>query len=109
MLRALPIAAIWVVTLAAAGLAVAFNPWWWLLALALAALAALGTWDLLQTRHTLLRTYPILAHARWLAEALRPEIRRGQAATAQRKPSLPTMPGPRGRPRRPLLADPCGS
>ena len=75
MLRALPIAAIWVVALAVATLAVVFSPWWWLLAVLLAAVAALGTWDLLQTRHTLLRVYPVIAHARWLAEALRPEIR----------------------------------
>ncbi|EHB44713.1 Glutamate synthase (NADPH) [Mycolicibacterium rhodesiae JS60] len=75
MLRALPVAAVWVVALAVAGLSLTFSPWWWLLAAPLVAVAALGTWDLLQTKHTLLRTYPILAHVRWLAEALRPEIR----------------------------------
>ncbi|AKK28246.1 FMN-binding glutamate synthase family protein [Mycobacterium sp. EPa45] len=75
MLRALAVAAVWVVALAVAGLAFVFDPWWWLLAAPVAAAAALGTWDLLQTRHTLLRSYPVIAHARWLAEALRPEIR----------------------------------
>lgn len=75
MLRALAVAAVWVVALAVSGLAFLFSPWWWLLAAPLVAIAALGTWDLLQTRHTLLRSYPVLAHARWLAEALRPEIR----------------------------------
>ncbi|KAA0109471.1 FMN-binding glutamate synthase family protein [Mycolicibacterium sp. P1-5] len=75
MLRALAVAAVWVVALAVAGLAFAFSPWWWLLAAPLAAVAALGTYDLLQTRHTLQRSYPVIAHARWLAEALRPEIR----------------------------------
>ncbi|APE14607.1 FMN-binding glutamate synthase family protein [Mycobacterium sp. WY10] len=75
MLRALAVAAVWVVALAVSGLAFLFSPWWWLLAAPLLAIAALGTWDLLQTRHTLLRSYPVLAHARWLAEALRPEIR----------------------------------
>lgn len=75
MLRALSIAAVWVVALAAAALALAVAPWWWLLAVVLSAVAGLGTWDLLQTRHTLLRSYPVLAHSRWLAEALRPEIR----------------------------------
>jgi len=40
-----------------------------------AALAALGTRDLLQRRHNLLRNYPLLAHFRWLFEAIRPEIR----------------------------------
>ncbi|WP_431236307.1 FMN-binding glutamate synthase family protein [Mycolicibacterium aichiense] len=75
MLRALAVTSLWVVALATAGLALAVSPWWWLIAAPLAAIAALGTWDLLQTRHTLLRSYPVLAHARWLAEALRPEIR----------------------------------
>src|SRR6478735_4995173 len=75
MLRALAVAAVWVVALAVAGLVLALSPWWWLLAAPLAAIAALGTWDLLQTRHTLLRSYPVIGHARWLAEALRPEIR----------------------------------
>ena len=41
----------------------------------LLALAALGTWDLLQTRHTILRLYPILGHVRFLMELIRPEIR----------------------------------
>jgi glutamate synthase domain-containing protein 2 len=75
MLRALAIAAVWAVALAVAGLTVVLSPWWWLLAVPLLAIAALGTWDLLQTRHTLQRSYPVIAHARWLAEALRPEIR----------------------------------
>ncbi len=75
MLRALAVTSLWVVALAAAALALASSPWWWLIAGPLGAIAALGTWDLLQTRHTLLRSYPVLAHARWLAEAMRPEIR----------------------------------
>jgi glutamate synthase domain-containing protein 2 len=75
MLRALAVATVWVVALAAAGLSLAVSPWWWLPTAPLVAAAALGTWDLLQTRHTLMRAYPIIAHARWLAEALRPEIR----------------------------------
>ncbi|MBB3754467.1 glutamate synthase domain-containing protein 2 [Mycolicibacterium sp. BK634] len=75
MLRALVVAALWVAALAVAGLTLAFSPWWWLLAAPLVALAALGTWDLLQTRHTILRSYPVLGHARFLAEMLRPEIR----------------------------------
>ncbi|TGD86241.1 FMN-binding glutamate synthase family protein [Mycolicibacterium sp. CH28] len=75
MLRALAVAAVWVAAMAAAALAVSFSPWWWLAAVVVAAAAALGTWDLLQTEHTILRAYPVLGHARFLAEALRPEIR----------------------------------
>ncbi len=34
-----------------------------------------GTWDLLQTRHSVLRNYPISAHLRFLLEHMRPEMR----------------------------------
>ncbi|MBK6869040.1 MAG: FMN-binding glutamate synthase family protein [Burkholderiales bacterium] len=39
------------------------------------ALVALGVRDLLQTRHSVLRNYPILGHLRFLLEFIRPEIR----------------------------------
>lgn len=39
------------------------------------ALAAIGTWDLIQTKHSLRRNYPILANIRFLLEEIRPEIR----------------------------------
>jgi glutamate synthase domain-containing protein 2 len=38
-------------------------------------LSALGTVDLLQSRHAVLRNYPISAHLRFLLEAIRPEMR----------------------------------
>jgi hypothetical protein len=37
--------------------------------------ASLGTHDLLQTRHSLQRNYPIVGHIRFVMEAIRPEIR----------------------------------
>jgi glutamate synthase domain-containing protein 2 len=40
-----------------------------------AALAALGTRDLLQTGHAVLRNYPLTAHIRFILEEIRPEIR----------------------------------
>jgi glutamate synthase domain-containing protein 2 len=40
-----------------------------------AALVVLGLHDLLQTRHSVLRNYPISAHIRFLLESIRPEIR----------------------------------
>jgi glutamate synthase domain-containing protein 2 len=40
-----------------------------------AGLAFLGTHDLVQARHAVLRNYPIVAHLRFLFEAIRPEIR----------------------------------
>jgi glutamate synthase domain-containing protein 2 len=38
-------------------------------------LAVLGTVDLIQTRHAILRNYPISAHLRFLLEEIRPEMR----------------------------------
>jgi len=39
------------------------------------SLTLLGLWDLFQTRHAVLRNYPIMAHLRFLLEDIRPEIR----------------------------------
>ena len=38
------------------------------------ALAAVGVHDVLQRRHSILRNYPILGHARFMLEAIRPEL-----------------------------------
>lgn len=75
MLRPVIVAAVWVLAAAVALLAAAVSLWWWVAAVPLVLLATLGTWDLLQTRHTILRSYPILGHARFLMEAIRPEVR----------------------------------
>lgn len=48
--------------------------WWWGVA-AFGAVAALGTADLLQTRSTLRRNYPVLAHFRYGLESIGPEMR----------------------------------
>ena len=44
-------------------------------ALLFGALTLLGVRDLIQTRHAVLRNYPISAHLRFLLEGIRPEIR----------------------------------
>jgi len=38
-------------------------------------LAVLGTWDVLQWQHSVLRNYPIVSHLRFVFEGLRPELR----------------------------------
>ena len=38
-------------------------------------LAVIGTIDLIQTRHAVLRNYPLTAHIRFILEEVRPEIR----------------------------------
>lgn len=74
MVRPLVVACVWVVAFALGALAVLQHGAWWVLAIIVAALAAVGTWDLVQTKHSILRAYPILGHARFLAELIRPEI-----------------------------------
>jgi glutamate synthase domain-containing protein 2 len=41
----------------------------------LAPLLAVGAYDLVQTRHSILRNYPIIGHIRFVLEAVRPEFR----------------------------------
>jgi len=45
--------------------------WLWLIA---GPLLALGSYDLLQSRHTLLRIYPVIGHFRYLFESVRREL-----------------------------------
>ncbi|MGW0172624.1 FMN-binding glutamate synthase family protein [Rhodococcus sp. NPDC003322] len=74
MTRFLIVGVMWVAGLALAGLAVAAGWGWSILAVILLALAAVGTRDLTQRSHSILRNYPILGHARFLMEKIRPEI-----------------------------------
>lgn len=74
MYRFLTFAALGVVALAA-GVAAVFAAWpWWFLAAPAAVLFAVGVYDLIQRRHSVLRNYPVLGHMRFLMEALRPEL-----------------------------------
>ena len=43
--------------------------------LVFAALVALGVYDLQQTRHAILRNYPVIGHIRFMLEYVRPEVR----------------------------------
>lgn len=38
-------------------------------------LTLIGVWDIVQTKHSLRRNYPIMAHIRFMLEKIRPEIR----------------------------------
>lgn len=51
------------------------SPWFSLVAVLLVPLALLGIHDLMQTRHAILRNYPVIGHIRFLIENFRPEIR----------------------------------
>jgi glutamate synthase domain-containing protein 2 len=48
--------------------------WAWPAAL-FVPLSLVGTWDLTQTRHSVRRNYPVIAHFRYLLESIGPEIR----------------------------------
>jgi glutamate synthase domain-containing protein 2 len=47
----------------------------WLALVVFAVLAATGVHDLRQTRHAILRNYPVIGHLRFLLEFIRPEMR----------------------------------
>ncbi len=49
-------------------------PWaWWAFAL-VGPIVLVGLYDLIQTRHSLLRIYPVIGHGRYFFEEVRPEI-----------------------------------
>ncbi len=50
------------------------GPGWIVVAAVFGAVACLGVYDLVQRRHSILRNYPILGHARFMMEAIRPEL-----------------------------------
>ncbi len=66
------------VVTAGTALCLAASVYWWgflFPAAALGGLVALGLRDMTQTRHSILRNYPIAAQIRFLLEEIRPEIR----------------------------------
>ncbi|GAA4885490.1 FMN-binding glutamate synthase family protein [Kitasatospora terrestris] len=74
MLRLLWIAGLVCGSVVAAAAAFVVSPWWWLAAIPLLALTALAGADVLQTRHSVLRNYPVLGHLRFALEGIRPEV-----------------------------------
>ena len=74
MVRWSIVVGVWVLGAAAAVASTVFSPWWLVATIPLVALALVGTWDLLQRRHNVLRNYPILGHMRFLMDNIRPEI-----------------------------------
>ncbi|WP_458248734.1 FMN-binding glutamate synthase family protein [Streptomyces sp. MAI_2237] len=58
----------------AAVAAAVLSPWWCLAAVPLCLLGLVGAADLLQREHSVLRNYPVLGHARFLMERIRPEL-----------------------------------
>jgi glutamate synthase domain-containing protein 2 len=50
-----------------------WSGFWWILVFLLLVIA-LGIFDLVQTKHTLWRNFPLLGRLRWIMEAMRPKI-----------------------------------
>jgi glutamate synthase domain-containing protein 2 len=50
-------------------------PGGWALVVIFGLLSLLGVRDLMQTRHSVQRAYPVIGHARWMIELIGPEIR----------------------------------
>jgi glutamate synthase domain-containing protein 2 len=74
MFRFLAVGALVLLAGAATVAAGGIDPWWWLAAVPLIAVAGIGCWDLGQRRHSVLRNYPVLGHLRFLLESVRPEL-----------------------------------
>ena len=77
-LRYVPLTLAFAGVLAFAALCLAFPGWglfYAVLSLGCLFLAVLGVHDLIQTRHAILRNYPVAGHLRFLLERIRPEIR----------------------------------
>ncbi len=55
-------------------LGISWPGFWWPLVV-LAPLLGLGLWDLVQTRHNVLRNYPVIGHLRFILEDWGPELR----------------------------------
>jgi glutamate synthase domain-containing protein 2 len=67
-------AACWLLVLISLFTMVGFGVGWWVFVLAV-GLCVLGVNDLRQTKSSLLRNYPVIGHARYLLESIRPELR----------------------------------
>ena len=63
-----------IVLIVIVALLLVFQVTWESIFILLAGLVALGLYDRLQTKHTLLRNFPILGHMRYILEFFRPEI-----------------------------------
>ncbi|WP_448852036.1 FMN-binding glutamate synthase family protein [Corynebacterium sp. 335C] len=50
------------------------GPWWWIAMIAVLFLDVVCVHDLTQKKHSILRNFPVLGHARYMLESIRPEM-----------------------------------
>ena len=65
-------------------------------AAAASTLGAVAVRDLFQRKHALLRNFPVIGHARYLLEAIGPELRQYIVAGQQRGAAVHPRPAPLG-------------
>ncbi|MDG1170321.1 MAG: FMN-binding glutamate synthase family protein [Sulfitobacter sp.] len=75
MTRFTTFAAVFLLAILCAVLMFAWSGWFILPFLGFAVLAGMGIYDITQTKHSILRNYPVLGHMRFFFEGIRPEIR----------------------------------
>jgi glutamate synthase domain-containing protein 2 len=63
-----------VLAVASIAASAAVSAWWLLAAVPLVFLLVVGVYDYLQRRHSILRSFPVLGHARFMLEYIRPEL-----------------------------------
>lgn len=57
-----------------AALSILISSFWWFLFAILLAITALGYYDMFQTKHSIMRIYPVLGRLRYVMEDLRPKV-----------------------------------
>ena len=62
-------------TVASIAAAVFLAPGYGIAAAVFGLLMVVGVWDMIQTRHSIQRAYPVIGHIRWMVEFVRPELR----------------------------------
>ena len=75
MIRFLPFLIVVAATFATLAAGLAWSPWWFIPGGILAIFSLIGVRDMIQTRHSLKRIFPLAAHIRWFFEWLRPFLR----------------------------------
>jgi glutamate synthase domain-containing protein 2 len=63
-----------VLAIASVAASATVSAWWLFAAVPLVLLLAVGGYDYLQRRHSILRSFPVLGHARFMLEYIRPEL-----------------------------------
>lgn len=64
-----------ILSVLALGAGFLWSAWWFVPAAMLVPLALVGVRDIRQTRHAILKNYPVIGHIRFIMESFRPEIR----------------------------------